>query len=82
MDAKVEQFYRSIYGDLTVDQEETSKLEDFFAKLNPPPDKLVWLRSTAFKIGCECLSDDHDKNVALLRAVNVIVHSLEQTCMT
>ena len=81
MDAKVEQLYRSVFTDLTVDQEEATELVKFFAGLNPPPDKLVWLRAAAFRIGCEFLSDENDKNVALLRAINSIVHSLEHTCM-
>jgi poly(U)-specific endoribonuclease len=39
------------------------------------------LRATAFRLGCEFLSEDQDQNVALLRAINAIVHSLESTCM-
>jgi hypothetical protein len=81
MDAKVESLYRNIFTDLVVDQDESQDLVDFFSGLNPPPDKLVWLRSTAFRLGCEFLSHDKDNNVALLRAINAIVHSLEQTCM-
>ena len=82
MDEKVETFYRQIYKDLKVSPEEASELTEFFQSINPPPDKLVWLRSTAFRIGCEYLSEDsEDQNVALLRAINAIVHSLEFTCM-
>mmetsp|Transcript_128052 Transcript_128052/g.190805 ORF Transcript_128052/g.190805 Transcript_128052/m.190805 type:complete len:468 (+) Transcript_128052:206-1609(+) len=81
MDAKVETFYRQIFADLVVDQEESQQLVDFFSKANPPPDKLVWLRATAFRLGCEFLSDDKDRNVALLRAINAIIHALEKTCM-
>ena len=81
MDAKVEEFYRQIFADLTVSPEEASELEEYFSSLNPPPDKLVWLRATAFRLGCEFLSDENDRNVALLRAINAIVHSLEKTCM-
>jgi poly(U)-specific endoribonuclease len=81
MDAKVETFYRQIFADLVVDQEESQELVDFFIKANPPPDKLVWLRATAFRLGCEFLSDDKDRNVSLLRAINAIIHSLEKTCM-
>jgi poly(U)-specific endoribonuclease len=40
------------------------------------------IRASAFRLGCEFLSeDDKDKNVALLRAINAIVHSLEKSCM-
>ena len=81
MDAQVESFYNNIFTDLKVDQEEAQELVDYFDGLNPPPDKLVWLRATAFRLGCGFLSEDRDKNVALLRAINAIVHSLEKTCM-
>jgi hypothetical protein len=82
MDNQVETFYRRIYADLEVDASEASKLNSYFSTLNPPPDKLVWLRSTAFRLGCEFISDDdRDRNVNLLRAINAIVHSLESTCM-
>lgn len=83
MNSQVEDFYRGIFsGDLTVDAEEAQELVDFFTELNPPPDKLVWLRATAFKIACEFLSDDSDMNVTLLKAVNAIVHGLEKTRMS
>ena len=82
MDARVETFYKQIYDDLVVSPEESESLVDFFSQTNPPPDKLVWLRSTAFRLGCDYLTDDHDNNVKLLRAINAIVHSLEKTCMT
>ena len=81
MDTQVESFYRSLFTDLKVSQEEAQELVDYFSKLNPPPDKLVWLRATAFRVGSEFFSDDKDKNVALLRAINAVVHSLEKTCM-
>jgi hypothetical protein len=81
MDAKVEELYRQIFADLSVSPEEASDLEEFFSSLNPPPDKLVWLRATAFRLGCDFLSDDNDRNLSLLRAINAIVHSLEKTCM-
>jgi poly(U)-specific endoribonuclease len=81
MDEKVETFYNGILRDLKVDQDEAQELVEYFDSLNPPPDKLVWLRSTAFRLGCGFLSDDSDQNVALLRTINAIVHSLETTCM-
>lgn len=81
MDEKVEEFYNGILTDLKVDQDEAQELEEYFGSLNPPPDKLVWLRATAFRLGCAFLSDDNDQNVALLRTINAIVHSLERTCM-
>lgn len=81
MDEKVEEFFNEILSDLTVDREEAEELSEYFDSLNPPPDKLVWLRATAFRLGCGFLSDDNDQNVALLRAINAIIHSLEKTCM-
>ena len=81
MDGKVEEFYSSIFTDLKVDQDEAEELVEYFGSLNPPPDKLVWLRASAFRIGCGFLSEDNDKNVALLRAINAIIHALEKTCM-
>jgi len=81
MDAKVIQFYRSIFSDLTVDREEAAELTEFLQALNPPPDKLLWLRATAFKIGCEFLSNDNESNISLLRTINFIVHAIEKTCM-
>jgi poly(U)-specific endoribonuclease len=81
MDEQVEEFYNNILTDLKVDQDEAEELVEYFASLNPPPDKLVWLRSTAFRLGCGHLTDDNDNNVALLRTINAIVHSLEKTCM-
>eukprot|EP00980_Cylindrotheca_fusiformis_P008574 scaffold1820_cov129-Cylindrotheca_fusiformis.AAC.15 len=81
MDAQVEAKYREIFTDLTLDSEEAQELIEYFSNLNPPPDKLVWLRATAFRLGSEFLSDDTDKNVSLIRAINAIVHCLEKTCM-
>jgi hypothetical protein len=83
MDAQVEKFYRQIYADLLVDGNEAAQLVAYFTALNPPPDKLLWLRSTAFRLGCEFLSEDNDKdhNVSLLRAINYIVHTMETYCM-
>lgn len=81
-DLEFENFYRGIFADLTVDSEEAKDLQEHFTKANPPPDKLVWLRAAAFRIGSEFLSDDKEKNTAVLRTINVIVHALEHTCMT
>uniref|UniRef100_A0A7S1Y3M7 EndoU domain-containing protein n=1 Tax=Grammatophora oceanica TaxID=210454 RepID=A0A7S1Y3M7_9STRA len=81
MDQKIETFYRQIFADLKVDQGEAQALQDFFNKTNPPPDKIVWLRATAFRIGCEFLQDSNDHNVALLRAINAIVHAVETARM-
>jgi poly(U)-specific endoribonuclease len=81
MDYKVEAFYKEIYSDLSVDREETAELSSFLASLNPPPDKLVKLRATAFKVGASFLSNDDDTNKKLLRSINSIVHAVEANCM-
>lgn len=81
MKQKTELFYRDIFGDLTLDREESAELVEFFDSSNPPPDVLVWLRATAFRIACEFLTDDNDANVSLLRCVNAMVHALEQSRM-
>ena len=81
MDAKVEAFYHELFADLRIDSEEYDELTEYFATLNPPPDKLAWLRSSAFRLGCDYLSEDADKNQALLRTISAIVHCLEKNCM-
>jgi hypothetical protein len=83
MDAKVVAFYRKMYDELSVDQQESAELTDFLESINPPPDKLLWLRSTAFRIGSEYIdaSGNEDKLVALLRAINCVTHAIETTCM-
>lgn len=85
MDAKVEAFYRNVFaenGDSGVNEQEATAMKEFFAELHPPPDKIAWLRSTAFRIGTGFLSiDNQDKNISLLRTINVICHELEHTCM-
>lgn len=77
-----EQLYRDIFADLSVSKEESAEITQKFTDANPPPDKLIWLRSTAFRIGSEFLTDDRSSNTSLLRSINAIVHSLELTCMT
>ena len=85
-----ESFYREIFADLTVSREESSEIKQMFIDSNPPPDKLIWLRTAAFRVGSEFLQsseegDDEEEvvgsNIALLRAINIIVHNLELTCM-
>mmetsp|Transcript_10457 Transcript_10457/g.14644 ORF Transcript_10457/g.14644 Transcript_10457/m.14644 type:complete len:480 (-) Transcript_10457:379-1818(-) len=75
--------YRDVFADLTVDNKEAAMLMQKFQAANPPPDKLVALRAGAFRIGSEFMSDDgnKDSDIAVLRAINTIVHALEKTCM-
>jgi len=80
-------FYRNLYSDLSVSRDENEEICQTLTELNPPPDKLVWLRATAFRIGSEYLSDDDDDdgreaNVSLLKCINTVVHAIEITCMT
>ena len=82
MSSKIfEELYREIYADLTVSRDESAEIKQKFIDSNPPPDKLIWLRSAAFRIGSEFLSNEESQNIALLRSINAIVHSLETTCM-
>jgi poly(U)-specific endoribonuclease len=80
-DKVFESYYREIFSDLTESNEESDTIKEKLVKANPPPDKLVWLRSSAFRIGCQFLSDDRDSNTNLLRCINRIVHAVENTCM-
>ena len=74
--------YREIFADKTLDDEENEELHDFFHTLNPPPDIIIKLRASAFRVASEYLcDDDHDANVSILRCVNSIVHTIETTCM-
>lgn len=77
----IESLYRSVFSDLSVSREEDTEIRAKLEELNVPPDKIVWVRAAAFRIGCEYLSDDGDANVQLLRCVNAIVHAVEMTCM-
>ena len=82
MDETVKDFYRKIFSDLSIDREESSEIKDFLTELNPPPDKLIPLRASAFSVGCEFLQDeDYEANIQLLRCINVVVHYFEVICM-
>lgn len=64
---------------------EADALQEFLTSdaTRPPLDCLVWLRSSAFRLGSQYLDEDgdKDKNVALFRSVNVVVHIIEKCCM-
>ena len=82
MSGKVfEAYFREIYSDLSVTAEESDAIKDKLEESNIPPDKLVWLRSSAFRIGCQYLSDDNESNINLLKCINRVVHAIEDTCM-
>jgi len=81
-----ERYYREIFTDLTVTDEESDEIKDMIRETNPPPDKLLWLRSTSFRIGTEFITTDDDdddkaRNISLLKAINAIVHAIETTTM-
>lgn len=97
-DEGVEELYRSVYdsgegagedgdddGPPVIDADESAAIHSFFSEdaTRPPLGRLVWMRSTAFRIGSEFLNEDNDRaaNVSLFRSINVVVHSLELTCM-
>ena len=79
---KAEEFYRKLFSDLSVDQEENEDLVIFFREENVPGvDDLVTARATAFRVGCDFLTDDKETNIKLLKCINVIVHALETSCL-
>lgn len=78
---EVEEFYKGLYGDLSVDMEENAEMLAFFEENIPPAGDLVSLRATAFKAGAEFLTDDKENNIALLRCINVVIHGFETTCL-
>jgi len=79
---KAEEFYRALFSDLSVDQEENEELVAFFRDENTPgADDLVTARATAFRVGCDFLTDDKESNIKLLKCINIIVHALETSCL-
>lgn len=72
-------------GSVVITTAEANALKEFLTDeaTRPPLSSLIWLRSTAFRLGCQYLDQENDKakNVALLRSINVIVHIIENTCM-
>lgn len=68
-----------------ISREEANALRDFLTDeaTRPPLSMLIWLRSTAFRLGSQYLDEENDraKNVALMKSINVIVHIIETTCM-
>ena len=74
-------YYREIFLDHKLVEEENETLIIFFRKLNPPPDIIIKIRALAFRVASEFLSDDHSINVSNLRCINAIVHAIETTCL-
>jgi len=74
-------YYRTVFADLSVDLEESATIAAKFRDANPPPDKLLVLRSAAFRVGCEFLTDKKTDNILLLKAISAVVHIMETTCM-
>ena len=77
----IEALHREVFSDLSVSREEDTEIREKLEEINVPPAKIVWVRATAFRIGCEFLTDDQESNVQLLRCINAIVHAVEMTCL-
>ena len=77
----IEALYREVFSDLSISREEDTEIREKLEEINVPPAKIVWVRATAFRIGCEFLTDDQESNVQLLRCINAIVHAVEMTCL-
>ena len=75
------EFYTNLYNDLSVDQEENVELKEFFESHVPPKSSLIQMRANAFKVAVPFLSNDRDKNVSLLRCINIVLHNFETTCL-
>lgn len=84
MAAAIEELYRATFADRSITADENEELISTLQGLQtiedaataPPaltPDKLVWLRASAFRIGCEYLAEDREENVKLLRTINAVV---------
>eukprot|EP00557_Chaetoceros_sp_GSL56_P014737 CAMPEP_0176485866 /NCGR_PEP_ID=MMETSP0200_2-20121128/5267_1 /TAXON_ID=947934 /ORGANISM="Chaetoceros sp., Strain GSL56" /LENGTH=507 /DNA_ID=CAMNT_0017882537 /DNA_START=368 /DNA_END=1891 /DNA_ORIENTATION=+ len=69
----------------SISKAEALALTEFLtdASTRPPLKSLVWLRATAFRLGSQYLDGESnkEKNDALLRSINVVVHIIETTCM-
>lgn len=78
---KVEDFYREIFSDLSVDRDESEDLFTFFQDNIPSAMDLVPLRAAVFKTASEYLTDDTENNTALLRCVNFVINAFERTCL-
>jgi len=79
---KVSEFYSNLFSDLTVDPDENENMAEFFGSENTPPnDQLINTRASAFRIGCDHLTDERDSNVKLFRCINAAVHAFEMSCL-
>jgi hypothetical protein len=80
---KVDDFFNSLFADLTVDSEENTEMMNFFESENTPPaDDLIGTRASAFRIACDYLTDDRDNNIKLFRCINAAVHAFEMSCFS
>ncbi len=83
-DIKIQRLYRQLFADRTISPDEDDELISTLQSLttvqdgssSPPaltPDKLQWMRTTAFNVARNYLDDDRDENVKLLKAINAVV---------
>lgn len=76
---EVDNFYRGVFSDLSIDRDESAELYEFFQSKEIPVGQFTAICAASFRIGCEFLSEDMEENVSLLRCINYIVHVFEQT---
>ena len=83
-DAKIQRLYRQLFADRTISPDEDDELIATLQSLttvqdgssSPPaltPDKLQWMRTTAFNVARNYLDDEREENVKLLKAINAVV---------
>ena len=92
---KVEQFYSDIYSSTSIGSDDfdggiqspphelLQQVHNFLIPLNPPPDTLMKLRATAFKVASQYLQQQHDNDTnirLLLRQIHGIVKAIHSTC--
>ena len=80
------EFYRTVFTDRVVEEEESDDLKTYFETHVPAPSFLAKVRFLAFKVASEFLSssdDDSttDEDVKLLKCLNAVVHAFEITSL-
>ena len=86
---KVEQFYRDIYSSSgsadeddiqsSLPEEQVQQIHDFLVTLNPPPDTLMKLRATAFKVASQFIQQQQGTDASHVRTLLRQIHGIVQT---